>query len=119
MSDIKLADDGDIDLTAGEMTLTEGLEAISQRYMQRLNFFFGEWFLDKSRGIPFIQQIFVKRPNPVVIDTIFKREILEDPSARELQEFELDLETATRLLTLSFRVRTEIGDIDFEEEFGL
>lgn len=119
MSDIKLADDGDIDLTNGEMTLTSGLEATKQRLTQRMRFFFQEWFLDQSRGIPYIQQVFVKNPNPVVIDAIFKKEILSDPAVIELQRFELDLETASRALTITFRVVTTDGPIDFKEVFQL
>jgi hypothetical protein len=120
MSDFRLDADGDLDLTNGEISLTgSGQEAIAQRLKQRLSFFLGEWFLDQTRGIPFIQQIFVKRPNPVVVDAVFKSEILQEPSVTELQEFELDLDTATRELTLSFRVQSEEGEINFSEVFRI
>lgn len=119
MSGIKLDDNGDIDTTNNEVTLTSGLEATEQRLRQRLNLFFQEWFLDRTRGIPYIQQIFVKRPVPAVVDTIFKTEILRDPAVLELQQFELDLDTATRILTLTFRALTDDGPINFEEEFGI
>lgn len=119
MSDIKLDDTGDIDFTNGELSLTDGVDAVRQRLSQRLSFFLGEWFLDRTRGIPYVQQVFIKNPNPAVIDAIFKREILAEPSIRELQSFTLDLDTITRVLTITFRALTTVGPIDFEEEFGL
>lgn len=119
MSDIRLDNSGDIDLTNGEMTLTTGVEAVAQRLKQRLGMFLSEWFLERSRGIPYIQQVFVKAPNPQVIDAVFKREVLAEPSLRELQSFELDLNTATRELTVRFRAIVDDGPIDFEEVFGI
>lgn len=120
MSDILLDDAGDIDLTAGSMTMTGfGTVATAQRLKQRLRLFLGEWFLDRERGIPFIQQIFVKRPNAGLIDAIFKQEIISDPAILELQEFELDLDPETRVLTLTFRALTSEGEINFSEIFGI
>lgn len=113
--DIRLADNGDIDLTDGVLSLTTGREAVAQRLRQAISMFFGEWFLDKTRGIPYVQQVFVKNPNPVVIDTVFKRTILEEPAVTKLREFTLDLDTATRELSVDFRVSTTSGDIDFSE----
>lgn len=113
--DIKLDSNGDLDLTGAQATLTSGLTATKQRYEQRLRLFFQEWFLDRTRGIPYIEQIFVKNPNPVVIDSIFKNEILSDPATTGIQSFEIDLETLTRNLTLNFRAITDDGPIDFSE----
>ena len=117
MSDIKLGTSGDIDLTNGAVSLTSGVTSASQRIAQRLRFFYSEWFLDRTRGVPYIQQVFVKRPNPVVIDAIFKNEILADPAVIELKQFALDLDTATRVLTITFKALTSDGLIDFSEAF--
>lgn len=117
--DIKLDDNGDIDLENGEMTLTDGLEAVRQRLKQRYQFIFQEWFLNQSRGIPYAQQVFVKGPSPVIIDAIFKSETLSEPSVLELQKFELDLDTQTRALTITLRAITADGPLDFKEVFDL
>jgi len=119
VSDILLDSTGDIDLTDGQLTLTTGLVATKQRLSQRLSLFAGEWFLDRTRGIPYIEQVFVKQPNPVVIDAVFKNEILSDPAVLELTKFELDLEVATRVLTITFSAITDDGPIDFLEAFSV
>lgn len=113
MSGILLDANGDMAIEGGKLVLTSGVEATRQRLEQRLKLFFGEWFLDKSRGVPYFEQVFTKQPNPTLIDAVFKREILLDPAMRELQEFSLDLDPETRVLTVRFRARTDDGPIDF------
>lgn len=119
MSGLLLDSNGDLSVVEGKLALTSGTVATSQRIKQRLSLFLAEWFLDKSRGVPYIEQIFVKNPNPVVIDAIFKREIISDPAVIELQFFELDLDTATRILTVTFEAKTDEGLVDFSEVFGI
>jgi len=116
--DIKLTDLGDLDLTGAQASLTSGTTATKQRYKQRLSLFFAEWFLDRTRGVPYTEQIFVKNPNPAAIDAIFKNEILSDPATRELQLFELDLDALSRNMTVTFRALTDDGPIDFSEVFS-
>lgn len=119
MSGIRLNEDGDVDITEGKLSLTSGTEATAQRLKQRLSLFFGEWFLDRSRGVPYFEHIFVKNPSPTVIDSVIKREIVSDPAVIELQEFDLDLDTATRKLDIAFKARTDEGLVDFSETFGV
>ena len=119
MSGLLLDSTGDVDITENKLSLTTGQTAIAQRLSQRLRLFFGEWFLDKTRGVPWIQQVFVKNPNATIVDAVIKREIIAEPAVREIQTFELDLNTSTRLLTVTFRVLTSEGEINFQEAFGI
>lgn len=119
MSDFKLDSTGDIEVIDGIVSLTSGIEAKRQHLEQRLKLFFREWFLDQSRGIPYFQHIFVKNPNPVIVDAIFKTEILNTPGILKLDFFELDLNETTRELTLSFRAITIEGEINFSEILGI
>lgn len=110
---------GDLDITDNKLSLTSGLKAIEQRITQRLRLFLGEWFLNRDRGVPWIQQVFRKNPNPIVVDAVIKREIIAEPQVIELQTFELDLDESTRLLTVTFRAKTQLGEINFQEAFGI
>lgn len=112
MSGIKLDANGDMDLTDGNATLTTGSEATGQRISQGLKLFLAEWFLDKTRGVPYFEQILVKSPNPVVVDAVLKREIISDPAVLELQRFDVTLDTALRQLTVDFKVLTDDGPVD-------
>lgn len=130
MSDILIDElTGDIDFTDGVLTLTDdeflddngnkSLQATAQRLRQKLRFFFGEWFLDKSKGIPYFQQIFLKNPNPTVVESVFVSEIVSDPAVTELESIDFDVDKATRKLTLSFRARCDDTVIVFSDVLGV
>lgn len=119
MSDIRLSlTTHDIELENNDLVLTSGIRATRQRLKQRLQLLFAEWFLDTSRGVPYFQQIFQKQANSVVVESVFKREILEDQAVIELRRFELDIDATTRILTIDFNALTDEGLVDFSESFG-
>ena len=113
--DVELNSDWDIEPTGSNLTLVTGADAIKQHLGQRLKTFYGEWFLDMEKGIPYFQQVLKKNPDPVVIDSIFKREIIDTPGILQLLEFDLSIDNATRILALSFKVLSIDGEIDFSE----
>jgi len=113
--DIKLDDNGDIDTSRPDLQHTSGLDAKIQHLKQRLRMFFGEWFLDLRRGVPYFQYILKKDADPVVVDAVLKKEIIDTPGITELRQFSLDLDDRTRVLTASFKAQTQEGEINFEE----
>ena len=121
MSDLKLETDrtsaffGDLVIEKGDLVNTTGAEAVLQRVRQYLSTFLGEWFLDTRVGVPWFQQIMIKGFDPVVVDAVLKTTILNIPGVEELTKFELDLDTKTRELTLTFKAIGDDGPIDFSE----
>lgn len=116
MSDIKLDQNGDIDLTNGSMTLVDGVDAVTQLLNQRLLFFYGEWFLDLDKGIPYFEKVFMKNPNPSVLDSLFKRAILTTPGILRLEAFSMTLDTARRSLSITGQAVSTSGIVNFNIE---
>lgn len=110
------SDTGDIFLPGSDLLLTSGQEAIEQHLRQRLQTFFGEWFLDGRIGIPYFQQILKKNPDLTVVDSLLKKEIIDTQGIEELTQFNANLDKPTRELEINFKVRTIEGDvITFDE----
>ncbi len=114
MSDIKLDSEDDAFLNVNDLELTSGIDAKIQHMKQRLRTFLGEWFLDLRVGVAYFQQIMVKNPNPAVVDSIFKKTIINTPGTQQLTLFDLGIGT-DRQLTLSFKAITEEGEVNFSE----
>ena len=84
-----------------------------------MQFFLGEWFLDTTIGIPWMQMIFVKGVAASLIEAVFKEAILNTEGVTSLEKFDpLDYEPSTRELTVNFTVRTvnsETIDMEFTQ----
>ena len=106
---LKLDENGDIAIENNSfvligLTASTSLDEIEQNLKQRLRVFLGEWFLDQREGLPYFEHILVKAPDPVVLDTVFKRVIIGTAGVLELLSFDLNLDTTNRKLTVSFKV---------------
>ena len=113
MTQIRQDDSGDILFENNQFSLTENLsdEEIVQSLKQNLRTFLGEWFLDLSIGLPYIQIIFVKGTPPEVIAAAFKNTIIKTKGVSTLNRFEdLDLDPVTRGLNVDFDVTTINGN---------
>lgn len=103
--DLALGDDGDLDLRTDangmkHVYLVEGIDAIVQTYRIRLQFFLGEWFLDRNQGMPWVQKILIHNPRIPVIRSIFRKALLSVPGTKDVRELELTIDKPTRRLTL-------------------
>ena len=116
MSDIKInTATEDIELVGNDFVLTEGVDAIKQHLSQRLKTFLNEWFLDNRIGIPYFEHVLIKNFDPVVVDTVFKKQIIDTPGVLELLSFNADLDKTARILNITFKARTSEGIINFSE----
>jgi hypothetical protein len=104
MSDIRLdPTTNDLLFVNGDLAMDSATDGIDQFLKRRLKTFLAEWFLDETVGIPYLDDVFVKNPNPVVMAAVFKKEILETPGVIELVSFDLSLDNKTRNLTLTIK----------------
>ncbi len=97
MSSLKLDEFGNLDFSSGGLELIEGVDETIQRLKSKLRFFKGEWFLDTRIGIPFYQSVFVKAPNPIALQAIFRRVVRDDPAVVTLDSLGLELDPERKL----------------------
>lgn len=115
MSDLLLDSNSDLQLTNGDLSLCTFSTEITQLLRRRLKFFYSEWFLDQSLGVPYFESILTKNPNPAMVDGLFKRAIIETPGILELTVFNLSFEPATRQFGISFQAKSIAGLLSFNE----
>ena len=101
--------DGDLALQNNNLVLTEDNsdQEIEQRIRADLRLFLGEWFLDITVGVPWIQSILVKGVDPFIAEALIKEAINNVFGVVGLVRFDPILfDTATRNLTVNFEVLT-------------
>lgn len=96
---------GDLVFTNGICPVTQlQADVVAQRLRISLYTFYGEWFLDETIGVPYIQQIFTKVQRKSKIDLIFQGIIAADSGVIEILSFSSEI-SAQRGYTMTFSVR--------------
>ena len=110
--DMEIVDFG-VPLTGGDTT-EDAIAYYRQKLKIRLWLFFGEWFLDTSRGTPIYEDLLVKNPNVPLIDTLLKARILETDGVTELESYESEYDPARRSFAVNFQAKTDAGLVSLE-----
>ena len=115
--DLKIDAAGDLVLDGDDLALVTGLDAIAQHLRIRFQFFRGEWFLDTRVGVPWFEDILKKSPDLDVVNGLLREVITSTPGVTAITAFSLEIDRATRAMTVAFQAATELGPLDFSQTF--
>ena len=119
MVDIALhANDHDILIKDGDFLLIDNAERVAQQIKVKLLTFLGEWFLDNTWGVPYLEYILVKQPNQDLIKQILSEQISSVDDVKSLNALELDYQVKVRTLIINYEVSTEYGLITRKDVLG-
>lgn len=99
--------DGDVLLTAP--TQTGGTDATLQLVCTRLRLFLGEWFLNTSDGVGYLQILSTKTADASDLDAAVKNTILGTPGVVALTQYQGSAFCAQRLYKITFTIVTATG----------
>jgi hypothetical protein len=99
--------------TGTTINLISGINALRQKMQERLRFFFGEWALDTSAGVPYFESIFPSPINPSLIISIIDDELLKEPEINRIKGVSFEYDEKNRKMNYSFTAETIYGNIDF------
>ena len=105
---------GDITLAVGDLVLTSGLTGLRQSIAIRQRFFRGEWFLNLLAGIPYYQDVLIKNPDPGVLRSVFRADLLDTPGVLDVISLRLTRDAAARELNVQWRVSSDFGELGSE-----
>ena len=110
MSDLQLDVNEDLNFTGTDLTLVAGDDEIVQRVQMTIGIVKGEWYRNINTGVPYFQGVFVKNPDPELLESIFKNAILADPDIVSITEFDMNI-LPNRTLEVEFTAATLTGQI--------
>ena len=89
----------------------DGADRILQKIVITLNMWLKDWFLDQRLGVPYVETIFVKQTRKSTIESIIRTQIMSVVGVRQILDFSLATDPATRLLTINFVADTVEGTV--------
>lgn len=108
----------DLILQDRDLMVIDNAERVAQMIIIQLRFWYGEWFLDTSDGVPYLERVLVKNPNLNHIRQIFREAIQKVPDVRKVNYVDLDFDEKERALTVSYQVETSFALITKKEILG-
>jgi hypothetical protein len=89
----------------------EGADRVAQQIKINLLAFLGEWFLDITFGVPYLEQVLVKNPRMAAVETILRRHIKSVPNVKKVTSLSFDWDRRLRYLVVFFEADTDLGPI--------
>ncbi len=119
MVDIALdAKKHDIIIKDNDMLIIDNAERVAQQIKIQLLTLLGEWFLNVNHGVPYLEYILVKKPNPSLIRQIFREQILSVSGVTDVSIKDLEYDVQYRIMTLEYEAATDYGLVTKREVLG-
>lgn len=106
----------DIIISKRNLVLIISKEALAQLCESRLLMLKGDYFLDKTQGIPYISQVFVKTSDRSLVDSFFKNTLLAIEDVNSIISYSGEYIGATRTYKIKFEVDTVLGTVSGDTE---
>jgi CRISPR/Cas system CSM-associated protein Csm3 (group 7 of RAMP superfamily) len=88
---------------------TDELEHLTQVVRHELSLFLGEWFMDNTKGIPYLPASSRKSAHRVLLETAIRAKIISVKGIKRLTQFTPQYDKRERLLQIYFLAETEFG----------
>ena len=115
MLDVLLDNDHDLYITPdGDIVLTDSPR---QAVKIRLLWFFSEFRLMPEFGVPYFEEILVKRPNMERLRRIVRDEVMSVEEVTDVRDIKIAIDSAKRIGKISFAFF--VGEDSYKEEIEL
>jgi len=89
----------------------DGADKVAQQIKINLLSFLGEWFLDNTYGVPYLESILIKNPRMAVVETILRGHIFDIPDVVAIDSLVVNWDRKARTLGVQFTCQTDLGPI--------
>lgn len=109
---------GDLLINNGDLMIIDNAERVAQQILITLRFWYAEWFLDTTQGVPYLEYILVKNPNINHVRQILTEKILSVEGVQTLDSMTLDFDERNRRLYVEYAATTNYGLVTRREVLG-
>jgi len=112
--DITGSSKNDLTINNYDLVLVTDADRLRRKLLIRLQFFYGEWYLDTTQGVKLYDEVLIANPSLARIEAILKAVISETDGVESLTMFNAVLDHGNRRLSVSFTVQSKFGTISLE-----
>lgn len=98
-----------IDPSTGDIQLLDNARRVAQQIKVTLLLFLGEWFLDISFGVPYLESVLIKNPRMATIQAVLRARIADVPGVVRIRRLDLEFNRQARHLSVTFDAETLEG----------
>ena len=108
----------DLIIADGDLIAIDNAERVAQQIKIQLLTWLGEWFLDITHGVPYLDYILVKNPNIELARSIFKEQIMKIDDVDDVTSLEIYYNATERTMTVEYEASTSYGLVTRKEKLG-
>ena len=116
--DFKSDSDGEWSIEDGDFAAVADAEAVPQGIRIRTGMFLGECYLDESIGVDYVDKVFVKNPDPLLIRSLIERAISRTPDVTNVVGAQL-VKVESRDCAISYAADTVYSDTPISGQIGV
>ena len=108
----------DLIIADGDLIAIDNAERVAQQIKIQLLTWLGEWFLDITHGVPYLDYILVKNPNIELARSIFKEQIMKVDDVDDVTSLEIYYNATERTMAGEYEASTSYGLVTRKEKLG-
>lgn len=108
----------DLVIENGDLIAIDNAERVAQQIKIQLLTWLGEWFLDVTHGVPYLDYILVKNPNLELARSIFREQIMKVDDVDNVLSINLQYDIKTRTMNVEYEASTAYGIVVKKERLG-
>lgn len=108
----------DLIVKDGDLMLIDNAERVAQQILITLRFWYGEWFLNTTEGVPYLEYILVKNPNLAHVRQVLTEAIESVPGVVSLDSMDFEYDRQGRTLAVDYSATTDYGLLTRREVLG-
>ena len=102
----------------GNFAVLDGIESVRARVVQRLHFARGEWFLDQSKGIPYVQALLGRGSSPELIGQELAYAVTQVEGVVRVVSQRVTVGTGRNTLDIELEIETDFGRTELGVTLG-
>jgi len=115
---LKLNTSWDLSITNYQLDMVSGIDQVAQHIKERLQMFYGEWFLAVDKGVDYFGKVFPKNADRTEMYNMFLREIVGTYGVTEVKSLTIEtLNSAEGSIKVSFVVKA--GEVTISDGLTL